>query len=67
MWSEAETQFVIDNANILSDIQIAAILSRVSGKIVTPKAVTRKRNRLKIKKSAGWDAKVIQDASGIRP
>jgi hypothetical protein len=53
IWSEAEKNFIKANASLLTDAEIAARLSQLSGRIVTLHAVRKARKRLNISKLPG--------------
>jgi hypothetical protein len=53
MWSDAVKKFVRENASLLKDEQIAATISRLTGKPVSVQAVRALRVRLGIEKRMG--------------
>lgn len=53
VWSETELKFLIENAGRLKDAEVAATLSRLTGRHVTLAAVRHARLRLGIKKRHG--------------
>lgn len=52
-WTDTEKKFVADNSGILTDTQMAASLSRLSGKAITADAVRMIRRRLGVAKAQG--------------
>jgi hypothetical protein len=50
VWSEAEKEFIRQNAGTMKDEELAATLSRVTGRAVTLDAVRHVRARMGIKK-----------------
>lgn len=53
VWTEAEKNFVRENASRLRDHELATSLTRLTGRRVTPQAVQHFRYRLGIKKARG--------------
>lgn len=53
IWREAEVTFLAENAARLFDSEIAAILTRESGRTVTLAAVRRRRQKLGLRKKRG--------------
>jgi len=52
-WTASERQFIIDNADTMKDREIAAILSKASGRAITLQAVRKQRQKLNIRKKPG--------------
>lgn len=52
-WTEAEREFIRQNAGRLKDVEIAAALSRITGRNVTLQSARRARHRLGIRKRQG--------------
>ena len=52
-WTQAEEDFVMQSAELLTDKQGAAELSKISGRNITVDAWRKKRQHLKIKKKPG--------------
>lgn len=53
VYTDAQKQFVRDNANIMKDVDVAASLSRISGRPVSIHAVRHLRHKLGIRKRRG--------------
>jgi hypothetical protein len=53
IWSDAERNFVRDNAGVLTDEQGAAQLSRITGRDITMFAYRKQRQAMKIVKKQG--------------
>jgi hypothetical protein len=53
MWSDAVKKFVRENASLLKDEQIAATLSRLTGRHVSKVAVSKLRASMGIEKRMG--------------
>lgn len=53
VWTETEDNFVRQNAALLKDHEMAAALTRLTGRTVTEAAIRRKRTQLGIKKKPG--------------
>lgn len=53
VWTNAHKQFIADNAAHLKDWELAAALSRITGRVVTLYAVRQVRQRLGIRKRQG--------------
>lgn len=53
IWTDAERQFVIENANVMKDSEIAVHLTRISGRMVSLQAVRKQRQKLGIAKKPG--------------
>ena len=52
-WSDAEKNFIRENAHKLKDSEIAADLTASSGRVVTLQSVRKMRQKLGIKKKSG--------------
>lgn len=52
-WNIAETQFLKENVHQLTDEQLAAELTKITGQTFTMTSVRRKRQRLGLKKVQG--------------
>lgn len=52
-WSEAEKQFVKDNAGTIKDRELVDALMKFSGRKISLEALRKKRQELGIKKSSG--------------
>ena len=62
VWQEHERQFIRDNANTMKDRELAAKLSKITGRNVTVQAVRKQRQKLGIQKVQGRGlCAVVQD------
>lgn len=52
-WTETELQYISENSSILSDEQLAAGLSKITGNNFTTAMIRRQRRKLTLKKSRG--------------
>jgi hypothetical protein len=52
-WTEAELKFINENQKLLSDDELAAKLSQMTGQNVTTSMIRRQRRKLGIKKAKG--------------
>jgi hypothetical protein len=57
--SEAELQFIRDNAHLLTDEGLAAAMTRVCGRKVHVDAVETARRRMKLRKRGGRGSKLL--------
>lgn len=62
-WSEPEKQFIRDNAGRVRDRDIAAILTRITGRHISQKAVEHQRERLGYAKLHGRGVCGLQPSS----
>ena len=52
-WTEAELKFIDDNQVLLSDEELSAKLSQMTGQTITTSMIRRQRRKLGIKKPKG--------------
>jgi hypothetical protein len=52
-WNQSEIDFLVNNAGILTDAEIAEQLSQITGRKITRTACTQRRSRLGLKKLRG--------------
>jgi hypothetical protein len=57
-WTEAELKFINENQKLLSDDELAAKLSQMTGQNVTTSMIRRQRRKLGIKKPKGRRPKI---------
>jgi len=57
-WTDAELKFINENQKLLSDDELAAKLSQMTGQNVTTSMIRRQRRKLGIKKSKGRRPKI---------
>jgi hypothetical protein len=53
VWSEAEKQFIVQNASTMKDDEIAARLTQITGRKVSLQAVRKQRQKMGITKKPG--------------
>lgn len=53
IWSEAERQFIRDNAGKLKDKQLAAKLTQTTGRLISIQSVRKQRQKMGITKKPG--------------
>lgn len=56
-WTEAEMTFIQNNTGIMTDLEVAASLSKMSGEDVTTNMIRRQRRKMGVKKSRGRPSK----------
>lgn len=59
-WTDAEANFIQENTGKMTDLEVAAELSKISGSDVTTNMIRRQRRKMGVKKSRGRPAKSKQ-------